>query len=167
MQYYSSSRVRAGGGLTQNREPCTGGRLSGIRARCTMKREISIPTACAAWPILSHSLSGVMIARCLQVLLRSKFPSKKEVKAQHTVPDNGNKKKNYPTYFLILHFYSNLHVVYMIFRIQRIPRLLSRVNDEVSRISLILYIARNATLWQHTYDMYVVLYHWNSQPRAA
>ena len=97
LQYYSSSRVRAGGGLTQDMEPCTGGRLSGIRARCTMKRKISIPTAFAAWPILSHSLSGAMIARCLQVLLRSKFPGKREVKAQHTGPDNGNKKKIIPT----------------------------------------------------------------------
>ena len=104
-------------------EPCTGGRLSGIRACCTMKREISIPTACAARPILSHSLSGAMTARCLQVLLRSKSPGKREVKAQHTVPDNGNNKKKIPTFFLILHFYSNLHAVYMIFRILRIPRL--------------------------------------------
>ena len=120
-KYYSSSRVRVGGGLTQDMEPCTGGRLSGIRARCTMKRKISIPTACAAWPILSHSLSGAMTARCLQVLLRSKSPGKREVKGQHTVPDNGNKMIIFPTLFLILRFYSNLHVVYMIFRILRIP----------------------------------------------
>ena len=150
MQYYSSSRVRAGGGLTQDMEPCTGGRLSGIRARCirarcTMKRKISIPTACAAWPILSHSLSGAMTARCLQVSLRSKSPGKRKVKAQHTGLDNGNKKINIPTYYLILHFYSNLHVVYMIFRILRIPRLLSRINYEASRKSLILFISRNAT----------------------
>ena len=120
-------------------EPCTGGRLSGIRASWTMKREISIPTACAAWPILSHSLSGAMTARCLQVLLRSKSPGKREVKAQHTGTDNGNKKIIFPTYFLILHFYSNYHVVYMIFRKLRIPILLSRVNYEVSQKSLILF----------------------------
>ncbi len=167
MQYYSSSRVRVSGIPIQIRESCTGGRLSGIRARCTINREISIPAACAAWPILSHSLSGAMTARCLRVLLRSKSPGKREVKGQHTSPDNGNKKNIYPTLFLILRFYSNLHVEYMIFRILLIPILFSRINYEVSRISLILFISRNATFYQHTNDIYVVLHHWNRQPRAA
>ena len=143
-------------------EPCTGGRLSSIRARCTMKRKISIPTACAAWPILSHSLSGAMTARCLRVLLRSKSPGKREVKGQHTSPDNGNKKNIFTTLFLILRFYSNMHVEYMIFRILRTPRHSSRINYEVSRNSLILFISRNATFKQHTNDIYVVYYHWNS-----
>ncbi len=162
MQYYSSSRVRAGGGLTQDMEPCTGGRLSGIRIRCTIKQEISIPAACATWSSLSHSLSGAMTARCLQVLLRPKSLGKKEVKAQHTDPYNGKIKIKFPTLFLILHFYSNLHVEYMIFRILRIPILFSRINYEVSRKSLILFISRNATFKQQTYDIYVVFYHWNS-----
>ena len=50
-------------------EHCTGGRLSGIRTRCTINREISIPAACAALTTLSHSLSVAMTARCLRVLL--------------------------------------------------------------------------------------------------